>query len=185
MQLLKDSCEEDINWLSHQWNNELGLYCGPQGRETYFEQYPAPTLFDLFMAQWSGVVPGRLKKDHPILLQAALVMPFSSLFPHHAKNLACSYPILQEDSPAFTLFWGTADKPHSLVLYEGMAKATAKKQKGGVRLPFRLPEVLPEEGDGRMECGLFLDQDSDHQILIKWKAGDDIPNWRSIRAFHQ
>src|ERR1700733_5471312 len=44
--------EANRSWLLPFWHEDLCLYCGPQGREFFFETIPAPTLFDLLMMQW-------------------------------------------------------------------------------------------------------------------------------------
>ncbi len=130
LQLFGNYSEEDLAWVCDYWHEELCIYCGPQGKESHLEHRPAPTLFDLFMAQWHGHVPERLKKDHPVLLQAALIMPFNIAFQTIRPNeLKQSNPhlILQEETPMFTLVWGTAEEPHSLVLQEGKTKPVVQK----------------------------------------------------------
>lgn len=154
----------DSSWLNAFWHEEISMYCGPQGREFALEHRPAPTLFDLFMAQWSGHVPDRLKKDHPILLQAALIMPFAEPFIGAKKETP--YLIVQEETPVFTLLWGTNEQPYSLVASEGKSVASARKMPEGMVISFQLPELLPEEGDGRMEIGLYLNLCPNHLITV-------------------
>lgn len=142
------------------WHPGLGIYIGPQGKEPYHGPYPAPTLYDLFMAEWSGVLPDRLKNDHPIHLLASLVFPFEEPFTPQLRPVP--FLKLQEQTPIFTLFWGDAQKPHSLVVQEGKTKCSYEE---GI-FSFQLPETFPEENEA-MEFGFFLNLDPDHQVTIE------------------
>ncbi len=164
LQLFQDYSEEDVDWLKAYWHEDLCLYVGPQGKETAFENRPAPTLFDLFMAQWKGSVPERLKLDHPLLLQAALVLPFSVPFPGGQKGLP--YLLLQEETPVFSLLWGNAEEPHSLIVQEGKTKVSARRTEEGVVVSFQLPEQIPDEKDAQGEFGLFLNLSPNHLLTI-------------------
>ncbi|MBS3904129.1 MAG: hypothetical protein KGZ39_02240 [Simkania sp.] len=182
LQLCTSYSDEQLAWLSAYWHQGLSMYCGPQGRESVLEHRPAPSLLDLFMAQWRGHVPERLKKDHPILLQASLIMPFTSA-PSDCSHQEIPYEILQEESPVFTALWGSDEEPCSLIVHEGRAQATFRKTEEGTLISFRLPEQLPGDGDARVEIGFFLNLDSAHLITIQGRRATTFHLGESVEIF--
>jgi hypothetical protein len=150
IRLQLEGCMED---LSDHWHRGLAIYIGPQGRELFYGPYPAPTLYDLFMAQWSGLFPDRLKNDHPIHIQASLVMPFEEPFPERQHEI----PYIADS----TIYWGNAHKPYSLTV--DPKKTTCSFEEGN--FTFKLPEQVP--GEGEAEFGFFLNLDPDHRLTIE------------------
>jgi len=152
-QLIKLQMEGRMEDLSGDWHRGLAIYVGSQGREMFYGPYPAPTLYDLFMSQWSGIFPDRLKNDHTIHIQASLVMPFDIPFPEKDHSI----PYIADS----TIYWGNANKPYSLAI--ASKKAALVFEDGEVI--FKLQEQVPEEGEA--EVGFFLNLDPDHTLTIE------------------
>lgn len=74
-------------------------YVGIQKQEWH---EPALTLYDLYMAEATGVFPKRALNDHPAHLNASLIQPFSSI------------PSFSPPSHPDLLFWGNEGYTHSL-----------------------------------------------------------------------
>ncbi len=140
--------------MSH-WHPRLLTFIGPHLQDKH---QPAITLYDLFMGMLFNAFSTRALVDHPLHLQAALIQPVSIEHPPAA------YPDLLQLSPPH-LLWGDAEHVHSLML---QAKTGLIEEKEGEWI-VTLPELIPEEGEGRLELSLFCDIHPDHAIFINQK----------------
>jgi len=130
--------------ISSTWHRYLHCYCGPALNERQWGDFPQPSLYDLYMAYYSGDSSEKWL-EHPVYLQGALVFPTKDqsrqenplsnegwIEQHHwkthvAKNY--TYSVI-EKSPQlkfsekkgfhpFRLVWGDQNHPSSLVCQGG------------------------------------------------------------------
>lgn len=133
------------------WHPSLHAYIGPSGGQERGE--PALTLLDLYMCQLFGSFSKRALADHPVHLRAALLYPPE--YPKPFETMSCCYA-------GTTLLWGGPDQLHSFFC---APKKSALKHEGNAYV-FTLPEVIPEEGDDRLECGFYCNIHEDTTLFV-------------------
>jgi len=150
--------------FSH-WNSTLHTFCGPQQQE---RGEPAPTLFDLMMAEAFGLRLKRISADHPVYLRGALVRSFEEV-PQPSGSAMMEI--------GSTRYWGGPEVLHSLKM-----EASGKNDGLGVFLPEK--EVSEE-----VEIACYLNIHPDNQILIHgrkettFQLGDTIEIQSAKRSF--
>lgn len=162
--------------LMQDWDPTLLAYVGPQRFQKQYQEEPLLSLYDLFMGQLGGAYPKRVKKTHPIHLQAALVQPFVSSLPPSVNQEELSYAFCKQEEPQdpFTLLWKEGDHLHSLICACKKGTLDVKKAESSAELTFDFSEELPKEGQEQIEFSLFCNlhnenTDSQNQILIEGK----------------
>ncbi len=147
------------------WHEGIAGYIGPYCHELQEGTQPAPTLYDLFMSEVTGNHPTRLLADHPVQIQAALVYPYEVAY--QQIHVETHVQVVNTRSPRLVVLWGDVQHLHSLVSHERHCHAEVIREGDSKTvIEFLLPEVIPDEGEGRGELGFFLDLHPDHQIAI-------------------
>ncbi|NGX58659.1 MAG: hypothetical protein K940chlam3_01567 [Chlamydiae bacterium] len=184
--------------LSQTWFQPARCYIGPPVKLLQWRSEPQPTLYDLYLGDFTGGYPYHSFIDHPFQLQGALVrsiedqleepkMPFK-VEGDVAGHTWCvkqteSYgysvidsgamlpPELKEGFHHFRMVWGDENRIHSFSCQGGFfTSMTHEEVDGGVDLSFVLAEdiELLDRKKGQELC-FFLDQHEGLDITVNDK----------------
>lgn len=181
--------DQEIQPAMQRWHPTLLTFIKSQKQE---KQEPALTLYDLFMGSFFRSFSKRALEDHPVHLQAALIQPIS-LEDLTSLCRSSDYALAWDESEIlpFNLFWGTKGHVHTLVLEKRKCAITLNTavegnpsdSKNCADLPhsslgdcrewiLTFPEMIPEEGEGRIEFAFFCDAQEENQIFINSKRAN-------------
>lgn len=122
-QLIDPSLKRFIPYLQDITHPTTHLYAGPSINEYQNMDHAETTLFDLFIAALSGVIPDRVKEDHPCHLWAAAIHPITCEWQPRGKDCNTYHGEVPDSRHKglhhFRYIWGDHSAPHSLVCQNG------------------------------------------------------------------
>lgn len=102
LQILSFSIPEQI---FSTWHSKACSFLGPTPQK---ELEPVVTLYDLYMGYFSDSFSARAMREHPILLQGALIQPTDQ------RLKLSEHPFAITHNP-FRIVWGTPERTHTFV----------------------------------------------------------------------
>lgn len=170
------------------WSVRVGAFAGPAWREYQVGYEPQTTLYDLFMAVFSGHFPYRAFVDHPVQLQGVLIPESTEVFPHNEHELWQESWVVQHREKyslgvmsktievpeawqkgyiPFKVMWGDLNRYRSLVLQGGNCKTIAYElNEKGVDLIIELDDSQQEKEEKHREICLFTECYPGDQLLV-------------------
>ncbi len=158
--------------LLQHWHPGLHTCVGAQEQE---KLEPKPTLYDLYLCDYTRSYPKRLLADHPVHLRASLI----DSHPQRGvieRVLAIPYHhgVMHSRQP-YALYWNTLEHLHTLVCDPRQSTCHVKISPTQAHFSFQLKPQLPEEDE--MEIAFFCDRHPAHQFTTKattFQVGDEI-----------
>lgn len=146
------------------WNSFLSTYIGST-KERIQEGYsPKVTLLDFFMPPCSE----RSLGEHQALLKAVLVHPWQTQMPRSQdKPYAVFIEELQKQ--CFTLYWGSSQQVHSLVLESKKGTWSFAPSSQGWIATYQYDSEVPSEEDC-VEWAFYLNESASHTVQIDQHA---------------
>ncbi len=187
--------------LSETWCQKARTYVGPPVKALQWRSEPQPTLYDLYLGDFTGGYPYHSFIDHPFQLQGALVRTVDDTLPpisypqtftgvvadsrwliHQEETHA--YTVIETAAPLppelkkgfhyFRLVWGDENRIHSLSCQGGaITSFEMKPADGGLDLLVWLAEDPGEiERNHSSELRFFVDQHEALDLLVQGKKAN-------------
>jgi hypothetical protein len=151
------------------WHRQLLTYTGPQEQE---KAEPKPTLFDLFLSDYSRNYPARVLCDHPMHLKASLVYSMDgsmqgsmdgSMLDASSSGIPFQ-SISSHPRQPYTLYWGSPDHLHSLVCDPKEMRYSLQLKENSAE--FLFTSTAPASLEGPVELAFFYNIHPAHDILV-------------------
>ncbi len=150
-----------IELIIASWHRQLLTYTGPQEQE---KAEPKPTLFDLFLSDYSQNYPARVLCDHPMHLKASLVYSLEAPMCDEPMSDIPFQSISSHPRQPYTLYWGSSAHLHSLVCDpKEMRYSVQLKEKGA---DFLFTSTASASLEGPVELAFFYNYHPAHDILV-------------------
>jgi len=182
-------------YLSKTWFPPARCYSGPAIKQLQWKRESQPTLYDLFLGDFTGGYPYHSLIDHPFQLQGALVSPVQEELKtveapktftgevsdqkwivRHEPGYAYSaietpYPIppeMKKGYHPFKMVWGDRNIIHSLVVQGGkFTNFDFEEKEGGCDLIYILDEEIDTgKRDPVYEVQLFCDKQEGVEFFV-------------------